>query len=98
VETYPFVFFFIHYLHIKKNITIFVSLKKNENMKSIKEWFEVFEVFENGNSITLFSNAELEPCVLFYRSNKSAKPNIKIDKWIQTSTIDKPIPYKSILN
>ena len=97
METYPFVFFFIHYLHIKKNITIFVSLKKNENMKS-KEWFEVFEVFENGNSITLFSNTELEPCVLFYRSNKSKKPNIKIDKWIQTTTNEKPIPFKSILN
>ena len=71
---------------------------KNKNMKSIKEWFEVFEVFENGNSITLFSNAELEPCVLFYRSNKSKKPNIKIDKWIQTSTIDEPMSFKSILN
>ena len=71
---------------------------KNKNMKSIKEWFEVFEVFENGNSITLFSNVDLEPCVLFYRSNKSKKPNIKIDKWIQTSTIDEPMSFKSILN
>ena len=71
---------------------------KNKNMKSIKEWFEVFEVFENGNSTTLFSNVDLEPCVLFYRSNKSKKPNIKIDKWIQTSTIDEPMSFKSILN
>ena len=67
-------------------------------MKSIKEWFEVFEVFENGNSITLFSNVDIEPCVLFYRGNKSKKPNIKIDKWIQTSTIDEPMSFKSILN
>jgi hypothetical protein len=67
-------------------------------MNGTIEWFEVFEVFENGIAKTLFKNSNLELCVNFYRSNKTSRPNIKIDKWIQTSTIDKPMPYKSILN
>jgi len=66
--------------------------------KTETTWYEVFKRNEDESTETIFADADLETCVKVYRKEKIKDRSVKIDKWLDASYLDFPIPIKSILN